>query len=229
MNAAKDDSKAIKANKPKPLSVSVAWTEEEVHQRSRGENRNSSEEKQATYKSASYGLLVVALCTFYTTPSTLLPLHDTTKHPEYWYETMINFNLSCTLPWIFLHAWDAHFILKIQGLNSFKSFIPHFLAPATTWCIGNIGAYLIWTITYGYNWPMPFLLNTLGYVALLVFVVTVWYRIPANLRSEENRRIQFYVLSMLLTGGIDFQYQILTKCFQTLNLDFLLLNIFILL
>ena len=216
MKEAKDDSKVIKANKPKPFCVSVISVEEEAHRRSKGENNNCSVAEQTTYKSASYGLLVVVLCTFYTTPSTLFPLHDTTKLTEYWYETMINFNLAFTLPWVFVHAWDANFILKIQSLNSFKSFIPHFLAPATTWCFGNTGAYLLWTLTYGYNWPIPWL-NVFGYLAFLVFVVTLWYRIPAALRSEENKRIHFYVLSLLLNAGIDFEYQILTKCFQTLT------------
>ena len=214
MNETKEDSKTIKASKPKPFCVSVVSAEEEVHQRSRGENNNGPEKEQTTYKSASYGILVVVLCTIYTTPSTLLPLHDTTKHEEYWYETMINFNLAYTLPWVFVHAWDAHFILNIQGLNSFKSFIPHFLVPATTWCIGNTGAYFIWTLTYGYNWPMPYL-YLFGYLTFFVFVVTLWYRIPAALRSEENKRIHFYVLSLLWNAAIDFEYQILTKCFQT--------------
>ena len=104
MKEAKDDSKAIKANKPKQFCVSVVSAEREVNKSSRAENNDRSEAEQANYKRASYGLLVVALCTFYTTPSTLLPLHDTTKHPEYWYETMINFNLAYTLPWIFVHA-----------------------------------------------------------------------------------------------------------------------------
>lgn len=70
-------------------------------------------------------------------------------------------------------------------MASIKSCIQRLVAPAVTWGIGNLIAFLIWTLKLGCDWPTP-RLALFAFLANFAFLLTLWYQFPEDMRSHPS-------------------------------------------
>lgn len=186
-----------------------------------GERENDSnddiknETNEVDYKNIFYVIIVILCCILFSVPTILIPQHDTIKYPNYWYEGMINFHLTYPIHWICIVYMSNEILLQVQCLTSVKSFATLYVVTSfgmdITYCIG----YLIWTFLLGLNWPIPFL-AIVNYVGVSLFLFTLWYQFPYEMRIEPEgrKKIKSYLLSGVWVVFVAFQYQCYAKVFQ---------------
>ena len=131
-------------------------------------------------------------------PTILLPQHDGIKAPDYWYELMINVNLTFNLSWVLAVFYDGKKILKIQSIATLGSCLRLYFASVLSFDVIYYISHLIWTRGFGYNYPIPFA-NLAVYLSSFVFLATLWYEFPERLRADkvERNRIFAYILCYL--------------------------------
>ena len=131
-------------------------------------------------------------------PTILLPQHDGIKAPDYWYELMVNVNLTFNLSWVLAVFYDGKKILKIPSIATLAPCLRLYFASVLSFDVIYYISHLTWTRVFGYNYPIPFA-NLAVYLSSFVFLVTLWYEFPERLRADktERNRIFAYILCYL--------------------------------
>ena len=174
-----------------------------------------NESHKVKYQNICYGILVIFCCVLFSSPTILIPQHDTIKYPEYWYEGMINFHLTYPLHWLCVVYMSDELLLQTKAITSFRSGLLVYTITVIVWDITYCTGYLFWTFVLGLNWPIPFIAFT-NYVGVVAFIVTLWYQFPLDMRADEDwrKKIKAYLQSGLWTVFVSFEYQLYTKIFQ---------------
>ena len=164
-----------------------------------------------------YCLLIILCCILFSTPTTLMPLHDVIKFPQYWYEGMISLNLTYPIHWICLFYLDAKKLHKVKSIASLSSCIRMYAMMIFAYDVTYVIIYLIWTNVMNLNWPIPHEIQILGYPIYLFFLTTVWYQFPSNIRKnpEDKKRIRAYIYLYLWFMVMTFQYTPFNKLLES--------------
>ena len=92
-----------------------------------GQEIDDDEINKTSYWNFIFCPFVVALCICFVSPVILIPQHDGLLYPDYWYELIINANLSFCLGLVIMAFHDIRMILNIPSVISkwfcFKSYI----------------------------------------------------------------------------------------------------------
>ena len=151
------------------------------------------------FLSRAFGILIVGI--LIPTPLTLIPLHDLVKFPEYWYEILCTGSYLMTL---------MGALLAIQ-FGSFMN-IEYFLNPTSmkSMCFSQCAytlsflaiTYLIWTHSYGYQYPIPFLAFPGLWLSKILGYIAIWFLFPRRVRQNKNllKRMGWAILQSVLVN-----------------------------
>ena len=185
------------------------------------EELRSLNESRVSYWNGLFCFLVLSFCIILTAPTILIPQHDGIKFPEYWYELMINVNLTFNVSWVLAVAYDGRSLLKIDSITMFGSCLRLYLATALTFDIIYCIVSIAWSIGFKYNYPIPFA-NIIVYISSFAFLITLWFQFPSDLRlkKEARKKILAYIYSYLWSILIALQNNFLRMIFVLLPIKF---------
>ena len=180
----------------------------------------TSKSKSLSQRNLPFCLMILAFSILLSFPTILIPQHDGIKSPEYWYELMINVNLTFNLSWILAVIYDGKNILKINSITTIGSCMRLYAASALSFDAIYYLSHLIWTRGFGYNYPIPFA-NIAVYLSSLIFLITLWYEFPEQLRrdKEKRKRVFAYILSYLWYAIVGLQKNGLRMMFVKVPLN----------
>ena len=106
---------------------------------------------------------------------TLIPYHDVVLFPHYWYELLIpaicGFLSGCSL--LVLHQVSK--ILDDSSILNYEFLRMIFALPSIAITISHIAVHFIWSIYFGYNSPIPFVVFILLVPWFLTFGYVFWH------------------------------------------------------
>ena len=161
--------------------------------------------------------MIITCCILFSAPTTLMPLHDVIQFPQYWYEDMINFNLTYPIHWICLIYVDAKKLTKVESIPTRSSCVQIYAMMIFAYDVTYAFAFFIWTNVKDLNWPIPHVRQILSYPIFLFFMTCVWYQFPSNLRTnpENKKRIQAFIYLYLWGMVMTVQYTFFNKLFES--------------
>lgn len=136
---------------------------------------------------------------------TLIPRHNSIIYPRFWFEVNLPVSLHIFLSSIGT-VLDIFIFTKLEFLKSIFVVLKYFSWTLLGWIIPYVMCYLIWSMYFGYNHPIP-LLGLNMFISWFVSLVGVWYLFPSKLRSQKEirRTLRAYILYML--WGLIFSFQ----------------------
>ena len=105
--------------------------------------------KKLKKRNLPFCLLILAFVILLSFPTILIPQHDGIKSPEYWYELMINVNLTFNLSWVLAVIYDGKNILRINSITVFRSCLRLYAASVLSFDAIYYISHLIWTRGFG--------------------------------------------------------------------------------
>ena len=135
------------------------------------QEKNKSEEKDeygtsnVSIWNFMYCPLILVSCICFVSTVILVPQHDGVLYPDYWYELMININLTYCLGWTVTFIHDVKVILNMSSMVSkwsyAKMYVVLVLSSDIIYCI----CFFTWTYGLRYKYPVPFLNSSMYIVA----------------------------------------------------------------
>ena len=88
--------------------------------------------------------------------------------------------------------------------------------------------YVIWSIHFGYNHPIPYLGAIPTVATWIVFPLGLWFLLPADLLAKEDfrRKLRVYMIYCLWCIILLFQHELLTYAFYNIPSKFQFLSVF---
>lgn len=199
-------------------SITVVPIKEESDQdvktdKSRDENTTTGGEYGCI--NLMYGVFVIAVPIVFSSPVILLPVHNTLQYPEYWYELLIIYNLTFPMHYVLSFFVDNKFLLKIDSLTSIRHIVLLSLPAAITFTLIYCGLYLFWTFELGYNFPMPFA-NFIADFIIFVFILSLWYQFPDELRADpiSRKQLKAYIAYLIFMFSLTYLYEAIFPVFM---------------
>ena len=182
------------------------------------EEKIGEQENHASYMNVMLCPWILILCLCCVSPVILIPQHDGVLFPEYWYELMINTNLTYNLGWTLALFYDIQMILNMSSMVSKWSPVKVFLISSLSFDIIYCILYCTWTYGLKYNYPVPFS-NIALYISSGIYFVTIWYQFPKNVRDSktEGMKIKSFLLLYIYTVVITLQFSALRKLFVKIS------------
>ena len=168
-----------------PNPIKKAWTIETRHVEAHKKNRNREMKndrknriksicsskfsnltcipKQHAKRNTMYIFVISMLCIMFSFPIILLPMHDQTKSPEYWWETIYTSHLSYTLSLVLTVVQECNIIFSSVFKISIVACFRTYLLVAIIGIMLYMTASLIWTPYFNYKPPIPFI-GVMGYI-----------------------------------------------------------------
>ena len=145
--------------------------------------------KEPSYWNALYAIPIMTFAISCTFVYTLIPQHNHVESPGYWYEMAIalpfwSHNILIPPSYILL----CYYVLNAEYMVSFRAFfsiyIPVALAHIIPHCVGT----LIWTITLGYNPPIPQAASLIFLFIHPALVTSIWIQVSSKFKSSDDRK-----------------------------------------
>ena len=133
-----------------------------------------------------------------TIPLTLIPAHDLLKFPGYWYETLWHGGYIITWFWVYLCYCVSHW-MNIGFITSKRNILFMVIIVNVGHLFLLTSSYYIWTNTFSYNFPIPFLGMNLLMFANYTFYPITWFRFPKTWRKKQEfkSRMKFVILIVI--------------------------------
>ena len=169
----------------------------------------------SSYWSGLYNILILASCILFSSAILLLPQHDSIIYQEYWYESIIVGALSFCLTNTLDTLVACKFYFNIPSMVSFGVFIRLYVATASVWVVTCLVSYSVWTLSLGYNHPMPLSAMILGCVPYIGQFITLYFQFPREfaIRNDVQKRIRAFNISRIWAIIVDLQFKGLTILF----------------
>ena len=167
------------------------------------------------YYYALYGLLPIVLSNLLCTIITVIPMHNVIVEPFYWYEGLVQ----SVIGWYFALAasllLDCGYWMNTNQIRKVDKFLRLHIFLSVVGSATGIFIKLIWSNFLGLRHPMPFYGLIIGYVAIVLSFLGLWYSFPNNWRknSEILRRFKFQCLAIITNLVIVLVYTTYTKAF----------------
>ena len=150
---------------------------------------------------------------------TLMPAHNVIENPQYWYEDPLKW--ICTFHPIQVLVWmyKCSFYTNLNLIKTYRHFWALYFFVALTGIIGFTMAYIFWVHVCQFRYPVPFI-GLFSYADIgITTVVTMWYRIPRELRKNQRfrSRLKFAFLAAFYGVSITFQYGLVAKILITFS------------
>ena len=180
--------------------------------------------KTAGYWNGLYVFVVLGLSVIPTFFITLIPTNSYFEFRTYWYEMVIDQlrnTLVVTPMLVLIVMMDCYFCFNIESMVSIRTFlrlgIPALLANVISFWLMCV----IWTVSLGYNLPIPF--NGWLWLPILgIFFISIWIEFPYKLRQNKTfrKRLMYYLTGFSLIGTTIFQYDCITVIIPMVPLKF---------
>ena len=202
----------------------------EIHENSHEENESKDgveheanscppqESNQVSYWNGLYVLVIVATCVLQTSCYTLIPRHNSIVYPSYWYEIIIAVSFGMHVQGTISTIMKCYIFFKLKSLISINLTLKLFFKLVAGFVVPYCFCYILWSVYFGYNHPMPF--NVMGCCLInwACLFVGVWQLFPTELRAEVEfrRRLKYFLLYCSWLMVIDYQNQGLSTLFGVL-------------
>ena len=130
---------------------------------------------------------ILALCICFVSPVILIPQHDGVLCSDFWYELMINANLSFCLGLTLVVFYDIRMVLNMSSVISKWSYFKMYLVLILSFDIIYCILYFTWTYGLGYNYPVPFSCFIM-YITSCIYFISIWYQFPKDIRCDSTKR-----------------------------------------
>ena len=168
----------------------------------------------ASYWNIMFCPFIVALCICFVSPVILFPQHDGLLCPDFWYELMINANLSFCLGLTLVVVYDIKMILNMSSMISKWSCLIMYLVLILSFDILYCILYFTWTNGLGYNYPVPFS-SFIMYITFGIYFTFIWHQFSKDMRcsSTEGTRIKSFCYLYLYSAFVSIQFSGMRKVF----------------
>ena len=153
---------------------------------------------------------------------TFIPMHNVILEPFYWYETLIQastgFFSSCAAYMLL----NCCYWMNTDRIKSVKNFFIFYVFLVFIALAVGISVIMIWTEALGFRHPMPFFGMIMAYIVIVMSFVGLWFLYPRNWRKNKEmwKRFKFFMWSILANLFITMIYNIYTKAFTTVPIDY---------
>ena len=115
---------------------------------------------------------------------------------------------------------ECYISFGIESMLTARTAVNLFLSSALGFTVPYCSCYIVWTILFGYNHPIPFVVFC-SYPMVVLFSVVLWFQFPYALRIDKvyRKRFQVYMLSFIWCMVINFHYYGLLTLFTALPLN----------
>ena len=129
---------------------------------------------------------IIAACILCAVPWTSIPRTNSILYQSWWME--ICFPTACV---IFLNAAGELLNLTVwtkeRSIDSAKVLFKLFLALIIPFLLLYVSCYMIWTVHFGHNHPMPYLALSTTLPIRIIFIIELWIILP----SEALEKVTF--------------------------------------
>ena len=160
----------------------------------------------------------VALGILMNSVTTLIPLHDVIKYPEYEYE-LIGIRMIGSVGFFGALILNCSYWMNIRYILTWKKFVIFWALMTIFIFVTNAILKMIWKKILNYRPPMPFQPMITNSYAILFSCLTLWYLFPAKWRQHIEFKERFkYLVVALMTNFmlVNIDYIILGKIFTIL-------------
>ena len=167
-----------------------------------------------TIRCVVYSIGIVAACVLCSVPLTTIPRTDSILYQKWWMEMILP-----TANYIFLNAASDLLNLAVwtkeRSIKSVKVFFKmFFLAHIIPYLLFYVSCYIVWSVHFGFNHPMPYL-GLLVLPIQLTAAVELWIVLPSEALSKQHfrRKLRIYMVYFVWSWVIIVQNEILSYCF----------------
>ena len=166
----------------------------------------------------TFGIAFLGL--FSTFPMTLVPGHDLIKCPGYWFEILYYVTVS-TIGTCFLNCYLSGYFLNVNYTLKLSNIVIIALVAVLLVNSFVVTSHYIWTSVLLYQYPIPFLGDSLMFVMTFPFFLLIWFNFPKEWRLDDEfgKRMKyfacFWAIMLLITIvyrvviDVIYQYQII--------------------
>ena len=171
-------------------------------------------DKDGSYWNFMFCPFMLVLCICFVSPVILVPQHDGLLCPDFWYELMINANLSFCLALTLVVFYDIKTVLNMSSIISKWSYLKMYLVLVLSFDILYCILCFTWTNGLGYNYPVPFSSVTM-YITSAIYFTCIWYQFPKDMRcsNTEGTRIKSFCYLYLYSAFVSIQISGMRKVF----------------
>lgn len=164
------------------------------------------------YIFAVLGISILYSCFFL-----LIPQHNTIENPEYWYELPLIVSFVLGPYSVLAYVQECYISFGLRSFLTVRTATNLFLALSLGFSVPYCFTYLIWTVSLGFNHPVPFVVFC-GYPMQVLFSLILWFEFPYELRNDKEfrKRLKMYMLTNIWVIVIHLQYAGFSTLFTSL-------------
>ena len=140
-----------------------------------------------------FSIGIIAACVLCAIPWTTIPRTDSILYQSMWMEIILPASsfwfLSAGSEFLNLTIWT-----KERSIKSAKVFFKIFIAHILPYLLVFVSCYIIWSIYFGFNHPMPKLL-LIGLPTRFIFLMELWIVLPSEALANDDfrRKLKIYM------------------------------------
>ena len=163
---------------------------------------------------------IIAACILCSVPSTTIPRTNSILYQKWWMEMILTaanvLFLDAASRLLNLAVWT-----KERSIKSVKVLLKvFFLAYIIPYLLFYVSSYIVWSVHFGFNHPMPYL----GLVILpiqMAGAAELWILLPSEALGKQQfrRKLKMYMAYCAWTWVMTVQNEILSYCFANFSTD----------
>ena len=163
---------------------------------------------------------IISACILCVVPWTSIPRTNSILYQSRWMEICLP--TACV---IFLNAAGELLNLKVwtkeRSIDSVKVLFKLFLALIIPFLLLYISCYMIWTVHYGHNHPMPYLAVSTTLPIRIIFVFELWIILPSDalVKQSFRKKLRIYMAYFTWYVTMIVQNEMLSYLFDNIQSD----------
>ena len=163
---------------------------------------------------------IIAACILCVVPWTTIPRTNSILYQSWWMEMCLPsacyYFLNATAELLNLKVWT-----KERSINSVKVLLKLFLALLIPFLLLDVSCYMIWTVYFGLNHPMPQLGLAVNFPTKIIFIIELWIVLPSDALLKQNfrKKLQTYMVYFAWFVTMIAQNEILSYLFHNISSD----------
>ena len=192
----------------------------------KGKTKSGIGSNYTSYWNSVYYLVILVVSIISTLLLTVIPRHNSIAYPNKWYEMFIIYILFFGATTTFKQVVEVVYYLNVKSLASASIIFQHLLKELIVFTLPYLMFYLIWTVGFHFNHPMPFIALFGGLLSWGVQPILIWFLLPSHLKAQKDfrKKVWFYILYQVVWMLIHLQLSVLSSIFQMfpVNLQWLM-------
>ena len=166
-----------------------------------------------------FGALLVCCLSFLSL--TLIPYHNVILFPYYWYESISIHVLGAIPSCAGNFIVHVKMILEYQDVTTPAFILKIYLLWAMSFTFIHSLIHVVWSVSLGYNSPIPFSLCIDFYLSFITSWAALWHLFPRNIRSNSTfrNRSKAYFYYILWCSNVPILISIVFESFKEINIE----------